>query len=109
MSKLRSASYKWPARNQALINARVERGKYKCAMCNEIFSRDQVQIDHIEPVIGLNGFTTWDDVITRMFPEPEGFQILDLNCHDGKTAAEDAMRAYYNKEKKLVDKKKEKE
>ena len=93
---LRRASLHWPARNEALTDARSARGWYKCAMCQEEYKRDQVDIDHIKPIVSLkDGFTTWDDYINALFCPKEGFQILCQNCHETKTMIEDTMRMQY--------------
>lgn len=104
ISTLRRASYRWPHRNEALKRARVDRGVYKCANCGGHFKKDQIAIDHIEPVVSVNsGWTNFDDFIRRLYVKTEEFQILcshDGGCHDSKTRLEDAMRAHYNKKEK---------
>lgn len=110
---LRRASLRWPARNDALKAARVERGRYQCAMCMTALPRDKVHLDHTEPVIDPeNGFTTWDDYINRLLPDESGFQVLCITCHDSKTMLEDAMRRNYSemeKQKEREEKEREKE
>ena len=97
---LRRASYKWPARSEALASARIERGLYKCNMCNGSFRRKEVELDHIIPVINVKyGFTTWDEYINRLFCEASNYQVICSLCHVAKTTTENNMR-------KLVDKKK---
>lgn len=99
---IRRASYKWPARNEALKEARIERGLYKCNSCGGIFKKKFIQIDHINPVISVEkGFNTWDEYLERMFCSKEGFQIICVDCHDIKTAKEKEMRKMY----KIIDKK----
>lgn len=103
---LRRASYRWPGRTEALGKARIERGLYKCAKCEGTFKKNQVSLDHIEPVVPVKeGFTNWDDYVKRMFPEASGFQVLCANCHTIKTAQEQHMRKFYRKK---VDKRKKK-
>ena len=48
---LRSASFRWKPRGEALKAARVERGKYKCASCEELFGPKEIILDHIDPVV----------------------------------------------------------
>jgi len=50
--------------------------------------RRQVAVDHIDPVIPPEGFSSWDDTIQRMFCEKDGLQLLCPDCHDEKTADE---------------------
>ena|ERR1035437_1422873 len=88
---LRRASYRWPMRNSALINARIERGIYLCANCSIPHPRKNVQIDHTVPVVPLEIATTpqsWDNYIERMFCPKEGYQILCLQCHELKSSVE---------------------
>lgn len=106
ISTLRRASYRYAPRNEAQRLARVDRGLYKCAMCEEIFHQKETVIDHIEPVVHLkNGWTNWDDFVNRLFCNVEGFQILCHGCHDIKTSQEDSIRASYNAERKDLEKK----
>jgi hypothetical protein len=65
---------------------------YRCAICQNIFPTSQVQVDHIDPVIPVTGFTSWDDVVERMFSEKEGYQVLCLPCHKVKSKKENEER-----------------
>ena len=98
-SALRKASTRWPpgygALNDAFVGSAInpESGRmckhYKCAVCGESFPAKRVAKDHIVPVIDpKTGFTTWDEVIKRMFCEKEGYQVLCDICHDQKTQEE---------------------
>lgn len=98
-SGLRRLSYRTPMRNAALSAARVERGKYKCAKCKNIFNKKQVAIDHINTVIPVTGFTTWEEYINRLFCEDIKLQVLCNNgknsCHKLKTKLENKNRDRY--------------
>lgn len=61
---------------------------YKCKQCEGEFPAKDVAVDHIEPVVPLTGFVSWDDVINRMFVEKDKLQVLCKKCHDKKTAEE---------------------
>ena len=104
-SALRTASMKWPPRNQVAKAAWVSRGVYLCAGytcdvgeadCHEVRRTiggvNNIYVDHIDPVMPATGFTTWDDAIRRMFPEAEGFQLLCKECHSRKTKDERDVR-----------------
>lgn len=117
---LRRASFHWRARTEAMTAARIERGKYKCAMCSGLFGPKEVALDHIKPVVDpKTGFTTWDSYIENLFCEADGFQVICHPCHEVKTFLEDQMREHYKtkgesipdftKEKKLSKKKKTEE
>lgn len=103
-SALRAASNRWPPKFEVKKAARLDRGVYRCAgYQREAHSVpaslppkpgnkrriNNAVIDHIHPVIDpATGFTTWDDVIERLFCEADGFQLLCHECHSRKTADE---------------------
>lgn len=103
---IRSGTQRWPPKF-AVLNA-AKRGKfrnvktgrmaehYECAKCQELFPAKEVQVDHIEPVVPLTGFVSWDDVIKRTFCEADGLQVLCKGCHKEKTNLENALRKTYN-------------
>lgn len=90
--KLRRLSFQWLPRNEAKQLARIERGKYKCAKCNNIFGPKEIVVDHINPVVAVSGFTDWEEYITSLFCDVSNFQICCINCHDIKTEAENKQR-----------------
>lgn len=98
-SGLRGLSRKWPPKYQTLNAAyagqmvNTSSGRlakhFTCARCAGNFPAAKVQVDHVSPVIDPEtGFTTWDDVINRMFCEKENLQVLCTDCHKRKTAEE---------------------
>lgn len=108
-TKLRRASLFWPGRSQAIRNTRVDRGQYKCEMCEGIFKAKELEADHKVPVIPLDGKIMRDDdrkrlnfnkYIDRLFVGPEGYNIYCRQCHSSKTEKENKMREFYKKEKK---------
>lgn len=98
---LRSLSRKWGPKNEALKRARVRRGFYTCECCGQEMPasskvdgrrKKNVHVDHIDPVINPEtGFTTWDEVVDRMFCEVGGLQVLCTECHKDKTNEERAV------------------
>jgi len=60
-------------------------------------------VDHIDPVIPINGFETWDEVINRLFCEVEGYQAICKTCHDDKTKKENDKRRAIKKEKAILN------
>ena len=109
---IRRASYRWPPRGEAEKAARVARGLYKCAHCENTFKRSEVELDHIEPVVPIkeswimeNGDPDWNLYIKRCFPDVDGYQMLCKTCHSAKTTNEDTMRAFYNAQRKEDDEK----
>lgn len=102
---LRRISGRYPPKYLTKIEARVERGKYKCSKCQELFGPKQIQIDHTVPVIDPEkGFTNWDDYINRMFCDKEGFSAMCKPCHKEKSDKENKIRKVTRKVKKSVDK-----
>jgi hypothetical protein len=95
---LRSASMKWPPKNEVKKAARIRRGVYVCKGCDQAVPNsikvegkriNNVFVDHILPVIDpAVGFVSWDEVIERMFCEANGLQVLCKDCHDAKTKEE---------------------
>jgi hypothetical protein len=106
--KLRRLSYQWPARKDAMRKARKARGLYECAYCNmkgntKLFGPKEISLDHIDPVIDLDGFTTFDEFLTRLFCPESGWQVLCHDCHDEKTMFENEIRKINKNEKKKLD------
>ena len=101
-SALRTASVRWPPRYQCLHDAFVERGinpstgrlakLYKCCKCKGIFTQANIEINHITPVVPLEGFSSWDALIERLFCEKDGLEAVCKPCHKLITAGENKQR-----------------
>lgn len=107
-SALRGASRRWGPKNEAKKAARISRGRYLCvgylrephevpaslpAPAGNKRRINNANVDHIDPIIDpVKGFTSWDDVIARMFCEADGLQVLCHACHQEKTKEERARR-----------------
>lgn len=90
---LRRGSYVTPMRNEAMKQARIGRGIYRCANCEGEFKRGDIQVDHIHPVIDPKvGFLNWDTYIERLYCEARLLQILCKPCHRIKTDEENRKR-----------------
>lgn len=100
VQKLRRLSYMWPPRKAALKKARIARGVYKCAHCNNTFGPKQINVDHIIPVVSIDGWTDWNGFIDRLFCKEEGYQILCIQDHDTKTQLENSLRPNFRSSKK---------
>lgn len=102
VSIIRQGSRRWPPRYEVLnesktqkrINPKTKRLAqfYLCAACCEEYPATGVQVDHIQPVVGRDGFTTWDDFITQMFCDKDNLQTLCLSCHKTKSQEEREAR-----------------
>jgi 5-methylcytosine-specific restriction endonuclease McrA len=101
-NKLRRLSYQWPPRKQAIKNARIARGKYRCNSClGENFGPKDIQLDHIIPVVDEEiGFVDWNTYIERLFCSVDNFQVLCKPCHGAKTFFEQEIRKQVKHEKK---------
>lgn len=109
-SNLRQGSRRWAPISEVQKKARVSRGVYLCAGCNEKVpattkeGRKRVQnifVDHIDPIVDPEvGFTTWDEYINRMFCEEENLQLLCKSCHDEKSGKERAVAVERRKKEK---------
>lgn len=93
----------WPARGEAIKQARTGIGAYKCNICKRSdFKREELQVDHIDPVqeIGSN-LVTWYDLIvwiTRLFVDVDKLQCVCKICHAQKTLVENEMRKHVKKQ-----------
>lgn len=68
---------------------------YTCAYCKQEFNSNQVQVDHIEPVIPLNipsKHLSYDTMIKRLFCDESNLQILCKAHHKEKSQKENATR-----------------
>jgi 5-methylcytosine-specific restriction endonuclease McrA len=102
MSGLRKISRFWEPARECLKKARIARGMYTCNMCKQIVGAKEIKIDHINPVIPIDGFKDWDDVVKRLFCEEDGFQAICKPCHDTKTKEENSKRKILKKEKAVI-------
>ena len=108
---LRRTSMKWSPINECLKAARVKRGFYLCAECNQEVPASNkvgrkreknVHVDHIHPIIDpAVGWTTWDDCIERMFSELDNLQVLCGSCHKDKTDLEKSVAKARRAKEKL--------
>jgi 5-methylcytosine-specific restriction endonuclease McrA len=84
----------WPPR--AAVKRRCQDpnrpGWYICELCKE--SREKIDIDHIIPCIKPSeGFTSWDEYITRRFVfDDKKLQGLCKDCHKKKSKEENKLR-----------------
>ena len=69
-------------RQGALKKAKVERGKYVCACCGNVFRRKDIEVDH-KTAVGK--FVDFDQYIERLFCDVGGLQVLCKLCHRLKT------------------------
>lgn len=105
---------RWPAKIQARNRAKVvvndgfyKNGKerkrilFKCEIpeCGKLVDRQNGQIDHIEAVVKVEGFTNFDEYIHALFCDVENLRHICCECHLRKGEAEQKARRDYKKEK----------
>ena len=79
--------------------------EYRCAMCGGWYGSGDVAVDHIDPVIPVNGErSSWDEFIDRLFCTKDNLQLVcsykkkkfDIygkpSCHYLKTQEERTIR-----------------
>ena len=119
-SLLRSGTVRWGPIQQCLKDARIRRGYYKCECCGKEVTATKVVtlkngkekrvknivVDHINPIVPVTGWVSWDDCIENMFCEADGLSAICYDCHSIKSAEEAAERAKYRRlaKEKLQDK-----
>ena len=97
---LRRVSSWWWAMSEAMDRAKVSRGVWACAHCKGHFKKNEIQKDHISPVVSTNGEKNdMNTYIETLFCEPENIQILCKACHGIKTAVENELRTESRKAK----------
>jgi len=104
ISVLRSGMRRFPNKYKALSSACVgvrlnkssgrQAKHYKCAKCRKLYPSSNVQVDHIIPVVGPEGFTSFDTYIDRLFCSEDNLQVLCRECHKEKTSCERTARMY---------------
>lgn len=103
-SALRGA--RWPCKYACIQQAFVGHGLnpstgrkcklHKCPDCGQLFPQNGMHADHIVPVIGPEGFQSWDQFIERLYCEADGFRALCKACHKLVTERERAERAAFS-------------
>ncbi len=88
---LRGGSRRWPPKYETLNEAKTEKkinvnsGRvaqhFRCAACAEDFPAKMVEVDHITPIVGIHGFTTWDAFIAGLYCSKANLQVLCKPCH----------------------------
>ena len=106
---LRDKSMRWSCKTNAKRLARdgylvnPETGKNnlasKCASCGKRVFEKEAVVDHIEPVVPVEGFTgetwlsyNWTEYLRRLFCDVDGFQVLCKSCHKIKSQKESEER-----------------
>lgn len=97
ISVLRREFHKSPQKARALAQAMRPYGKYECAKCQQWYTKEEIEVDHCEPVIPVTGWDGFDISIPRLFCDHTALQILCDGCHKAKSNAENAERRRHRK------------
>lgn len=65
---------------------------YRCCKCQELYTAANMEINHIVPVVPVEGFDSWDGVVERLFCEKDGLEALCKPCHKVVTKGENQQR-----------------
>ena len=103
MAVMRRASRFWRPSDVCIEKTRITRGVHLCPSCQKTFPRKDMKKDHIDPVIPIEGFSTWDNIVERLFVGEEGWQAICVTCHDKKTREENEKRKALKKEKAVLN------
>lgn len=95
---LKGARTELPRYKQDGTRAKVNQVFFKCEHCLELHKRDNVQVDHIEPVIPINNKLvdfTIHQIFERIFKST--LQVLCTPCHKIKSKQENSDRAKFRR------------
>lgn len=101
MSMVRRIWLYSPMRREAMKRNVTDDGFHRCEKCLRL--TEEINIDHIETVIPLDGFDSYDRTFERLFCESNQLQKLCPDCHSEKTTNENRLRKE-NRAKKLKGK-----
>lgn len=83
-----------PKYNQDGSRSKKDAVQYQCNVCNKWVSSTKVAVDHIEPVIEVDGgFQDWNTFVDRLFCDKTNLQCICDECHQIKTNKERFDRA----------------
>jgi len=111
---MRKSSFRWYPRSQAFNRAKVQVGEYStgrpkfkvaCALCGNLFAQKDIQLDHLLPVVPVEGWTNGEEFdaneyVDRLLCEADGFLCLCISCHKIKTQDELVIRKATKEAKK---------
>lgn len=103
---LRQAFKRYYSKNECKKNARVERGKYQCAQCKDLFKENETECDHREPVVPLDKpgkEQSMDEYVDRLFVEADMLDLLCKTCHKSKCSTEAGLRKINRAKRKAID------
>lgn len=130
ISYARRISQSWAPRNIAKDKAKIAPALHRCDKCgnmcyegesennyqkyldqfpDKIILFEPIHMDHIKPVVDINGWTTWEDFFESLFCPEDNFRALCPPCHEIKTSNENSHRPNFKFKRKIAVKRKGKE
>lgn len=99
-SGLRSKWMRWPPRYKALELARRKslssnkrlKYEFQCALCEDWFQRDDVEVDHIEACGKLQRYEDLPGFVKRLFVGVDKLRVLCKQCHRVTTQISKEMK-----------------
>lgn len=104
-NELRKSFKRWFAKNECKKLARVERGKYQCANCKELFKEPQMEVDHRESVVPIDipgSEQSLENYVDRLFVEVDKLDLLCKPCHKQKSKNEQGLRKIARDKRKEI-------
>ena len=93
LGKMRLAWRQSPMYWEAYKRAQVDTGLIKCEKCGDVVHYRMIEVDHIVPVVSVDGPRDIQQEVFRMNCPASGLQVLCLEkCHRGKSKKENAAR-----------------
>lgn len=88
-SALRQQWRWWKPKQEARRRARLSKGLYVCALCQNTFTSKEIEVDHKKPCGSLRCYDDLPRFIERLFAEDvDSYRVLCKPCHNGITQAE---------------------
>jgi hypothetical protein len=100
VSAIRNVWRHSPTRLKALKDAEDPHNQKHviCANCKTSVHQKLSTVEHLDPVVPVTGFDSWDAYIARM--QSENLAVFCESCAKEKTKAENAQRATIKREAK---------
>lgn len=118
ISYARRLSGSWEPKQNAKKKAQIAPALHRCDKCgsynyegdsqknfdkyvkqfpNNLVNFKGIQLDHIQPVVQISGWTSWDHFFESLFCEEDNYRALCVSCHDAKTRNENVHRKSFKK------------
>ena len=111
ISLLRKSNFAWKPKKEVIMSCRTDNklineatGKpnmtSKCQKCGTRVLEKNLKIDHIDPIVPVEGWgdttrflgVNWNEYLGRMFVESDGLQGICADCHKDNTDKENKDR-----------------